>query len=582
MKKLNDFPEIWLVDFEFRAPSGCNPEPVCLVARELRSGRTIRLWQDQLKGSCPPYPVGEDALFIAYYASAELGCHLSLGWPMPYNIVDLYIEFRNHTNGVPTCAGDGLLGALAHFGLDTIRAEQKEEMRNLVLRGGPWSPPEKLEILNYCESDVIALERLWRRMEALIDVPRALFRGRYAIAAARMEHNGVPVDTEALGKLRANWPDIKQRLITEIDADYGVFDGTTFKRDRWERWLGDNNIPWPRLPSGALDLKDETFKDMGRIYPMVQPMRDLRHALGQLKLEDLAVGHDGRNRTLISMFRSRTGRNQPSNTRFIFGPSAWLRGLIKPPPGCGIAYCDFEQQEFAIAAALSGDEKMMEAYRSGDPYLFFAKQAGAVPPDATKENARVERELFKACTLAVQYGMGPESLARNIKQSTAQARLLLEQHHETYRKFWGWSDAVVDHAMLYGKIWTVYGWYVHTVVDPNPRMLRNFAVQANGAEMLRLACCLATERGIKVCAPVHDALLIEAPLPELDDVVLETQRAMREASEYVLDGFPLRTEAKIVRYPERYSDPRGQEMWNLIWQILGEDPDAVNFGKEVS
>ena len=96
-----------------------------------------------------------------------------------------------------------------------------------------------------------------------------------------------------------------------------------------------------------------------------------------MRLSDLAVGADGRNRTILSAFRARTGRNQPSNTKFIFGPSAWLRGLIQPPTGSGVAYIDWAQQEFGIAAALSGDPLMMEAYRSGDPYLAFAKQAGA-------------------------------------------------------------------------------------------------------------------------------------------------------------------------------------------------------------
>jgi DNA polymerase-1 len=44
-------------------------------------------------------------------------------------------------------------------------------------------------------------------------------------------------------------------------------------------------------------------------------------------------------------------------------------------------------------------------------------------------------------------------------------------------------------------------------------------MQGNGSEMLRLACCLATEAGIRVCAPVHDAILIEAPLEELDRTI---------------------------------------------------------------
>jgi hypothetical protein len=68
---------------------------------------------------------------------------------------------------------------------------------------------------------------------------------------------------------------------------------------------------------------------------------------------------------------------------------------------------DWEQQEFGIAAALSGDGAMIEAYATGDPYLTFAKQAGAVPPDVTKQSHPKER--FKVCSLGVQYGMSEQS-----------------------------------------------------------------------------------------------------------------------------------------------------------------------------
>ena len=51
---------------------------------------------------------------------------------------------------------------------------------------------------------------------------------------------------------------------------------------------------------------------MAKAYPEVSPMRELRSALSEMRLSDLAVGADGRNRTILSAFRSRTGRNQPS------------------------------------------------------------------------------------------------------------------------------------------------------------------------------------------------------------------------------------------------------------------------------
>ena len=69
-----------------------------------------------------------------------------------------------------------------------------------------------------------------------------------------------------------------------------------------------------------------------------------------------------------------------------FGPSVWLRSLIQPPEGYGVAYIDWCQQEHGIAAVLSGESAMQAAYLSGDPYLEFAKQAGAVPADATKQS----------------------------------------------------------------------------------------------------------------------------------------------------------------------------------------------------
>ena len=80
------------------------------MAKLLRAGRTIRLWRDQF-GPVPPYPTDSNTLFVAYYASAELGCHRVLGWPMPARILDLFTEFRDRTNGLTTPAGAGLLGA---------------------------------------------------------------------------------------------------------------------------------------------------------------------------------------------------------------------------------------------------------------------------------------------------------------------------------------------------------------------------------------------------------------------------------------------------------------------------------------
>ncbi|SOE01787.1 DNA polymerase [Caenispirillum bisanense] len=561
------FKEVWAVDFEFIAGEGRTPSPVCLVAREIKSGRLVRLWHDEF-GQEPPYAVDADALFVAYYASAEVGCHLALGWPPPERVLDLFTEFRARTNGTAATAGNGLLGALTHFGLDSIGAVEKEGMRDLILSGGPWDDDDKAAILDYCQSDVDALARLLPVMVSKIDLPRALLRGRYMTAAARIEATGIPIDVPTLKAMQEHWRDIQALLIEEIDASYGVFDGTTFKHDRFASYLIARGINWPRTETGRLAVSDDIFREQAKVYPVLEPLRQLRSMLGQMRLSDLTVGPDGRNRTMLSAFRSKTGRNQPSNSRFIFGASRWLRGLVRPEPGRALAYVDWSQQEVGIAAALSGDAAMAAAYTSGDPYLAFAVQAGAAPEGATKATHKDVRDLYKATVLAVQYGMGEESLARRIAQPEIMARQLLRKHRDVYAAFWKWSDAVVAHAMTCGWLSTVYGWPLHVGKAANERMLRNFPMQANGAEMLRIACCLATERGIEVCAPVHDALLIEASSAEIDAVVKETQAAMAEASRFVLDGFELATDAKVVRYPDRFMEDGGTEMWGRVSTIL--------------
>jgi DNA polymerase I len=576
------FNEVWLYDFEFSQEDGEHPRPICLVAHEMKSATTLRVWESELlRLRRPPFDVGRDSLFVAYFATAELNCHLALGWPLPTNVLDLYAEFRCMANGLPTPEGRGLLGALAWFGLDHIEVTEKESMRQLALRGGPWSEDEKSSLLEYCESDVVALAKLIKKMAPLIDWPRGLLRGRYVAAAAMIEHAGIPVDLEALQTLKSYWGDIQKTLIGRIDQSFGVYDGTTFKSDLFEKYLFSQGIPWPRLDSGRLDLSTQAFRDMSLSYPQISPLRELRVSLSQMKLNALAVGPDGRNRFMISPFGSKTGRNTPSNTKFIFGPATWLRSLIKPSESFGIAYIDWSQQELGIAAALSGDEAMKQAYDWGDPYMAFAIQAGAAPAGATKESHKTVRNLFKSCALAVQYGMGAPSLSLKIDRSESEARELLRLHHQTYSTFWRWSESVVDHAVLRGKLWTVFGWEIHMNGNGlRESSIRNFPMQSNGAEMLRLACILATKARVRVIAPVHDAILIEYPLDQAAYHIEAAQNAMARASRIVLNGFELRTDVQEFRYPERFFDERGRAMWELVWGIIEErsvrTPNAVD------
>ena len=575
MKQIGEFESVVLADGEVAAAPGARPVPVCFVFHELTSGKTERVWLDGEKPSRPPIDLGGDTLFVAYFASAELGVFLALNWELPVNVLDLYVEFSLMTSGRPTPCGRDLLGALAAFGIDGIEADEKEAMRDLILSkltGHAFAADEKVKILNYCESDVIALKKLLPVMSPTIDLPRALIRGEYMKAIAQMERRGVPIDAHMLALFLENWSGIQDELIRRIDASRGIYEGRTFKRDNFMNYCARAGIVWPLLEPGKPALDDQSFREMARRFPEeIGPIHELRQSLSSMRPADLQVGADGRNRCLLSPFGSRSGRNQPSNTKFIFGPSTWLRGLIKPTEGRFVAYVDYSQQEIGIAAALSGDKNMMEAYSSGDLYLTFAKQAGAVPWNATKQTHAKERDQFKIVALAVGYGMGEKSLALKLGVPEYRAKELLNLHRRAYPAYWAWSDAAEAKAVLTGKLVAAFGWTVHALdADANPRSLRNFPAQANGAEMIRLACCLAIQRGIELCCPIHDALLVEGPADRVDEIVAATQQAMRDASEFVLPGFPLRSDAKVVKWPDRYMDPRGKKMWSTVCEILKE------------
>jgi DNA polymerase I len=590
------FAEIWLHDFEFISLPGERPDVVCLTARELRSGRTLRLWRDEL-GDEPPYRVDRDVLFVNFVANAECACHTALHWQLPANVLDLSPVFRNLVNGLRVPEGKGLLGALRYFHFDTISAKEKDAARDRIMRGWPFTPAEREWILTYCMSDVTALlallPRLLRDMSAR-DLGVALFPGEFAAVCAGMEHRGVPVDGEIFTRLAdaGTWRSIRDAMVPTIDAQYGVYvrdsDGDwTFNLERFAAYLDRESIVWPwRTKSGQLEIKDKTFQAMSKSWPQLEVLRQLRYARNKMRKIKLAVGSDFRNRTVLWSFVAKTSRTQPKAAKWIFSPAVWLRSLIKPEPGMAVAYIDYSSAEFMIAAVRSDghcgpNNPMLDDYNSGDPYLSFAKRVGAVPACATKESHADTRDRYKVVVLATQYRIAAETLAVRAGVSTLEAQEMLRQHRTAYAQYWRWSDDWLQHSLQTGIMRTAMGWTCRTgILELNARSICNWPIQADGADILRIACIIATRRGVKLLAPVHDAVLIEAPIERIEGDAVLMQEIMRRASRIVFnataDGqHELRTDAKIFTYPQRFSDKRGVEIWNRVLALLGAERERV-------
>jgi len=567
MKSWEDFKSIVIVDYEFIAGKGERQRPLCYVAYDILAGQLYRRWLLD-EASKQDYPNDRTSLTVAFMASAEFGCYLPLNFPLPTYVVDLFAEFRCQTNGL--VQDSSLIGACNYFNLPSSSVIYKETMIDRILQGPPYTEEEQLKILDYCQKDVEMTVRLFQAMKSSIDLNYALLRGRYMTAVAHMEYRGIPVNVEMLNDLKNNWNSMKNQLIAKVDKHYGVFDGTTFKHDRYEAYLERNDIPIEYTEHGRPKTSDSYLKELAKTYPQLGPLRELKVTLGQLKLAKLEVGTDGRLRTSLRPFSSKTARNYPR--KYIFGNAVWTRNLIKPQEGMAVSYIDYEQQELAIAAVLSGDTNLIAAYRSGDPYTAFAKVAGAIPPDGSKQTHPDIRERYKTLMLGTNYGLSERAFALRANISLAEAHRIMVSHKINYRRYWEWSDNSVGVGFLSGRMRTNYGWYLYTKFQ-KPNTLKNWPMQSTGADILRLAICFCIEKGVIVIAPIHDAILIEAPIEEIDARTKIAQKCMEDASEWVID-LRIRTEVKSFCYPDRFTDKRGEFMWNLLLDCLKDQKEC--------
>lgn len=569
-----DYEEIIFVDFEFVAGPGGRPQVVCVAWHTYTTGATQSLWVAEL-GVLPPFCTDNRVLYVCFVANAEIGCHLALDWPIPENLIDLNAEFRNLANGHILPAGKGLIGALTYYGIPSIGAKEKDAIRNRIIKGFPFTDDERKTILEYARGDVNGL--LLSEMLPLVTEKPALLRGKFVAVLAKMEHRGVPLDMEIYPQLAdgAVWAYVRDAMVPAIDAEYGVYvrnkhGDWTFSQKRFAGYLERENIAWPLTPTGELSLKNKTFEDMSRGYAKLENLRQLRHARNKMRKIKLAVGADGRNRTTLWPFKSKTSRTQPKAAQWIFSPAVWLRSLIKPGPGMAVAYVDYSSMEFMVGAALSGDQVMIEFYLSGDPYLAFAKRVGAAPEWATKQTHKELRDRYKTALLAIQYGVSEHTLAAKLNVSVIAAREMIGQHKQLFAVYWAWVEDWIQHSLDTGIMWTVYDWRCRVgITEFNSRTIGNFPVQAVSADILRLAIVMADARSLCLLAPVHDALLIEARADRIDSDVALLQDVMVRASRIVLGGnLALRSSAETVKYPHRFTDARGTTIWDQVLELL--------------
>lgn len=124
---------------------------------------------------------------------------------------------------------------------------------------------------------------------------------------------------------------------------------------------------------------------------------------------------------------------------------------------------------------------------------------------------------------------------------------------------------MVNRGLAGGELLTPLGWPLRVRQNGyNSRSLMNHPMQAGGADCMRLAACMATEAGHTICAPVHDALLLEGDADTIEEEAVAVADIMERAAETVTGGFRIGTDCAVTRWPDRYFDKRGFGMFDRI------------------
>lgn len=376
--------------------------------------------------------------------------------------------------------GKGLYDALAARFHIEVDQGHKEFMRDLILNGkGNYTDEERDRILLYCQEDVIHLKKLFidlyteihKATSGKCDIPQIAQLSRYIVCCGIMEDVGIPVDVEKLRTLGHNYYPVDDDLIAHCNMSYPIYrERKSTKKEREAghrevRWVESQDAfqkfiaekrygdLWPKTETGKFKKDDNTLEQFSGdgVIELFRHTKKSRNFIKYFRPEGFEkieknIGSDNRLRLLLSPFASKTGRNQPSISQgYIFGMSTWLRPLIADPVKTLIGG-DFSAQEVALQGWVSGDEKFLSAYASGDPYTWFAQVTGTMVDTVYREKNKfrdketkepVDPELqqtcktirgsFKAVVLGVGFGMGLQKLALSITASRMTSLSVLDQ-----------------------------------------------------------------------------------------------------------------------------------------------------------
>ena len=301
--------------------------------------------------------------------------------------------------------------------------------------------------------------------------------------------------------------------------------------------------------STAADVLDKLAPD----YPFVADILEYRQ-LAKLKstyADGLAgyIAGDGRIHSTFNQTITATGRissTEPNlqNIPIRMELGRLIRKVFVPEEGFVFLDADYSQIELRVLAHMSGDEKLIEAYREAqDIHRITASQVFHVPFDQVTD---LQRRNAKAVNFGIVYGISSFGLSQDLSITRKEAADYIEKYFETYPKIKGFLDGEVEKAKKDGYVSTMFGRRrpVPELKSSNfmqrsfgERVAMNSPIQGTAADIIKIAMVRVNERlrreGLRsrLILQVHDELLIETAKEELEVVSRILEEEMRGAAD---------------------------------------------------
>ena len=552
--------------------------------------------------------------FVGHFAKVEIFCLWKLGVQEPNILWDTFVFEKalqmgrnHHKYKTPKTADEpeqiqakkeaekqkkfrcSLVATCQRYSVAHRMQTEKERLQKSFLAHseGDHFSEEQIE---YSAEDAIVTSRLYP-----LQIQRAVQSGllhhcqtvemTWGITNARIEWNGVRVDEERRDEAISRIGVHKARLEEHLDAQYGIKNSRSHKQLR--EYFQTCGLLNRFTENGKVTFNKNILKQNAALHPAIALLRAGRRSSDLLADKILSpdfVGEDGRVHAEHRQLGTDTGR-QTSRWPNLLGLDRVLRPLVAPKTGYGIGEVDWSQVEVGVAAAVYGDDELVQMFNSGDVYSamaqnFFQKELPgedrSIDGKEFKRKYKDLRNQMKAGTLGMMYGITPVGLSKNLGTTKERAAAFQKRFMAMFPGLKQGLVLAAQQGAIRGYAQTISGFKRYrgskgAASQWERNWLINHPVQGSAAVVFKAAGNrldrLYQQYDALIIIPVHDAFIFEAPLNELDAVAGLTSRIMCDVLQEYFPALRPQVEVNISRPDCWNKDGDGDELDRWIGSL---------------